>query len=244
MHPAQQVQGTRHPPPRCRIPRPGTTPTKTPTPAHPGGQTDTGARRGKKGPPTRPGPHHRPPRSPPTKGLRHGAPHCPGGASPPHHHRRPVHPRRQRTPLGPHNHPSNAPTTPGPQRSRHPLPRRSTPKPQGPPTPPLLQDTTSHRIVGQPGHAPPTTRHPDPQSRRPMVGPPVGTRSPHGCPGLYPGNRPGRPPTGPTATPPGHHPHRPRRRPLGSPPHSTLLGSRLPRTHRNPQRPGSCRPRP
>ena len=103
------------PPPRCRIPRPGTAPTKTPTPAHPGGQTDTGARRGKKGPPTRPSPHHCPPCSPPTKGLRHGAPHRPGGASPPHHHRRPIHPRRPRTPLGPHNHPSDAPTTAGPQ---------------------------------------------------------------------------------------------------------------------------------
>ena len=190
IHPAQQVEGTRHTPPRCRIPRPGTAPTKTPTAAHPGGQTDTGARQGKKVPPTRPSPHHRPPRSPPTKGLRYGPPHHPGGASPPHHHRCPIHPRCPRTPLGPHNHPSDAPTTAGPQRSHHPLPHRSTPKLQGHPTPPTLQDRTSHRIVGHPGHAPPTTRHPHPQSGRPMVGPPLGTRSPHGGPGLYPGNRP------------------------------------------------------
>ena len=66
-----------------------------------------------------------------------------------------------------------------------------------------------------------------------MVGPPLGTRCAHGGPGLYPGNRPGRPPTGLAATHPGHHPHRPRRRPLGSPPHSTLLGSRLPQRPRH-----------
>ena len=194
---------------------------------------DAGARRGKKGPPTRPSPHHRPPSSPPTKGLRHGAPHRPGGASPPHHHRRPIHPRRPRTPLGPQNHPSDAPPTAGPQRSRHPFPGRSTPKPQGHPTPPPLQDVTSHRIVGHPGHAPPTTRQPHPQSGRPTVVPPLGTRSPLGGPGLYPGNKPGRPPTGQAATPLGHHPHRPRRRPLGNPPHSTLLGSRLPQRPRH-----------
>ena len=40
--------GTRYPPPRSRISRPGTVSTKTPTPAHPGGQTDAGARRDKK----------------------------------------------------------------------------------------------------------------------------------------------------------------------------------------------------
>ena len=44
---------------------------------------------------------------------------------------------------------------------------------------------------------------------------------------------PGRPPTGPAVTPPSHHPHRPRRRPVGSPPHSTLLGSRLPKRPRH-----------
>ena len=50
-----------------------------------------------------------------TNRLQLGAPHRPGGASPPHHHRRPIHPRRPRTPLGPHSHPSNAPTTARPQ---------------------------------------------------------------------------------------------------------------------------------
>ena len=91
------------------------------------------------------------------------------------------------------------------------------------------RNKTNHRIVGHPGHAPPTTRHPHPQSGRPMVGPPLGTGSPHGSPGLYPGKGPGRPPTGPAATPPGHNLHRPQRRLVGSPPHSTLLGSRLPK---------------
>ena len=40
-----------------------------------------------------------------------------------------------------------------------------------------------------------------------MVGPPLGTQSPHGGRGLHPGKRPGRPPARPAATPPGHHPH-------------------------------------
>ena len=155
MNPAEQVQGTRHPPARSRFPRPWTAPSKRPTPAHPGGQTDASAKRGKKGPPTRPGPHHCPPHSSPTKGLLRRGPYRPGGASPPHHHRRPIHLRRPSTPLGPHSHPSDAPTSARPQRSRHPPPHRSTPKPQGNPTPPPLQDRTSHRIMGQPGHPSP-----------------------------------------------------------------------------------------
>ena len=111
VHTAQQVQGTRHPPARGRVPRSWTAPTKTATPKHLGGQTDAGASRGKRGPPTRSGPHHRPPFSPTTKRLQHRAPQRPGGAGPPHHHRRPLHPRRPRTPLGPHSHPSDAPAT-------------------------------------------------------------------------------------------------------------------------------------
>ena len=75
--------------------------------------------------------------------------------------------------------------------------------------------------------------HPRVQKTVELVGPPLGTRSPHGGLGLYPGNRPRRPPTRPAATPPGDHPHRPRRRPLGSPPHSTVLGSRLPQQPRH-----------
>ena len=121
IHPAQQVQGTRHPPPWGRIPRPGTASSKIPTAAHPGGQTDAGTRRGKKGPPTRHSPHHRPTCGPPTKGLRHGAPHRPGGASPPHHHRRPIRPRHPRTPLGPHSHPSDVPTQQAPKDPVTPL---------------------------------------------------------------------------------------------------------------------------
>ena len=144
-----------------------------------------------------------------------------------------MHPRRPRTPLRPHSHPSDAPTTARPQRSRHPLPHRSTPKPQSHPTPPPLQNRTSYRVVGHPGHSSPTTRHPHPQSGRPKVGPPLGTRSPHGRPALHPGDRPGRPPTRPAATPPGDHPPRLQRRPGGSPPHSTLPGSRVPQRPRH-----------
>ena len=244
MHPAQQVQGTRHAPARGRVPHPWTAPTKTQTPTHPRGQTIASAKWGKKGPPMRPGPHHRPPHSPPTKGLRHGAPHRPGGTSPTHHHHRPIHPRRPRTPLGPHCHPSDAPTTARPQRPHCPLLHRSTPTPQGYPTPPALQDRTSHRIVGHPEHAPPTSCRPHPQSGRSMVGPPRDTRSPHGGAGLHTRSRPRRPPTRPAATPPSHHPHRPRGRPVRSPPHGNLVGSRIHpavQTHRNPRRPGSCR---
>ena len=70
------------------------------------------------------------------------------------------------------------------------------------------------------------------------MGPSLGTRSPHGDPGLQPRERHRRPPTRAAATPPSDHPHGPQRRPVGSPPHSTLLGSRTPqqpghtRTHR------------
>ena len=155
IHPAQQFQGTRQPPPRSRLPRPGTAPTKTSTPAHSGGQMDAGARGGKKA-------HQRAlalitfhPTAHLPKELGHGAPHRPGGAGPPHHHRRPIPPRRPGTPLGPHSHPSDVPTTARPQQSRHPLPDPSTSKPQSHPTPPPLQDRTSHRIVGHPGQPPP-----------------------------------------------------------------------------------------
>ena len=69
IHPARQVQGTGHRPARGRVPRPGTAPTKTPTPTHPRGQTVARARWGKKGPPTPSGPQHRPAHSAPAKGL-------------------------------------------------------------------------------------------------------------------------------------------------------------------------------
>ena len=138
LHPAQQVQGTRHPPAWGRVLRPWTAPTKTPTPTDPRGQTVAGARQMKKGPPTSPGLHHCPPHCPPTRGLLHGAPYRPGGASPAHHHRRPVHTRHPRTPLGP----------------CHPLPHRPTLTPWGHPTRPPILDGVSRRIVGYPRRTP------------------------------------------------------------------------------------------
>ena len=227
INPPQQVKGARHPPARGRVPRPWTASTKRPTPTHPRGQTVAGTRWGKKGPPTRSGPHHRTPHSPPTKGLRHGTPHSSGGTSQAHHNRRSIHPRRPRPPLGPHCHPSDAPTTAKPLRPRQPLPHQSLLTPQGHATLPPLHDRNSHRIVGHPGHAPPTSGCTHPESRHPMVGPPRGTLSPHGNPGLHPTSTPGRPPTRTAASLPSHHPHRLRGRPVGSPPHGTLLGSRI-----------------
>ena len=60
-------------------------------------------------------------------------------------------------------------TTARPQRPRQPLPHRSTPTPQGHPTPPPLMDRISHRIVGDPGHAPPTS-HRSTSSKRTFNG--------------------------------------------------------------------------
>ena len=240
-------EGTRYPPARGRGARPWTTPTNTPTPTHPRGQTVAGARRGKKDPPTRFGPHHRPPHSPPTKEHRHGAPHHPGGASPPHHHRRPIHHRRPRTPLGPHCHPSGAPTTARPQRSHHPLPYRSTPKLQGHPHLHPSRIALAVALWDTLDTPPQITRRPHPEIGRPLVGPPVGTRSPHGGPGLHPRSRPGRPSKRLATTPPSHHPHWPRRRLVGSPPTQHSTGLKDPsaiQTHRIPPRPGSSRPRP
>ena len=161
--------------------------------------------------------------------LQRGAPHRSGGASSPPPYTLSPPPNTTGT-----QQPSrDAPITAKPERFHQPPPRRSTPKPQGDPIPPPLQDKTSHT-----GHPPPTSRHPHPQSGRRVVGPPLGTRSPHGGSGLHTGDRPGRTPARPASTSPGHHPHRPRRRPVGSPRNSTLLVSRVPqrprhnRTHR------------
>ena len=63
--------------------------------------------------------------------------------------------------------------------------------------------------------------------------PPLGTRDPHGSPGLHPRYRRGGPPRRLTATPPTHHCHRPRERLVGSPLHGALLGPRVPQRSRH-----------
>ena len=83
---------------------------------------------------------------------------------------------------------------------------------------------------------PRTTRHPHPQSGRPMGGFPLGT-----------GNRPRRSPKGANSDSSRPPPSQAAKAPPGKPSTQHSTGLKAPptaQTHRNPRRPGSCTPRP
>ena len=155
IHPAQQVQGTRHPPPRCRIPRLGPPPPKHQHQHIPGDKRTQAPDGGKKAD---------------QRALAHitvhPAAHLPKDFGTERHiilegqaHHIITTALYTLAAHECHSDPTTIPAMPpppqGPPRSRHPLPHRSTPKPHGHPTPPPLQERTSHRIVGHPGHPPP-----------------------------------------------------------------------------------------